>query len=221
MDIIDTAIRSGRSVLNEYEAKALLAGYGIPVAREILVDSQGDLDGALKAIGFPCVMKVCSSEAAHKTELGLIRVGVRSEQEAMTAYAEISAAMGESSAVLIQEYVKGQRELMVGMNRDPQFGPCVLFGLGGIFAEILEDVSFRMAPITMHDALDMMQDIRGHRILEAVRGMEAVNRETLGRILMQVGTIGMENPQVKEIDVNPLIIRGAEPVAVDALVVLA
>jgi hypothetical protein len=124
-------------------------------------------------------------------------------------------------AVLVQELVRGSRELMVGMTRDAQFGPCVMFGLGGIFTEILKDVSFRVAPIEKRDAKEMMQEIKGHKILENVRGMPAADLEELSEILIRVGEIGLDNDAIKEIDVNPLILSGGNPVAVDALVVLS
>jgi len=123
-------------------------------------------------------------------------------------------------AVLVQEMIKGQRELVVGLTRDPQFGPCVMFGLGGIFTEILKDISFRVAPLEKHDALEMMREIKGHKILDAVRGMPAADIDALADILIAVGRIGLENDDVKEIDINPLILQGSKPVAVDALVVL-
>ena len=106
------------------------------------------------------------------------------------------------------------------MTRDPQFGPCVMFGLGGIFTEILKDVSFRVAPLTRRDAMDLMDDFKGKKILDAVRGMEAVDREVLADILIAVGQIGMEHDEIQEIDANPLKILNGKPVAVDALVVL-
>jgi acetyl-CoA synthetase (ADP-forming) len=117
--------------------------------------------------------------------------------------------MKGEGAILVQEMVKGARELVVGMTRDPQFGPCVMFGLGGIFTEILKDVSFRIAPLEKKDAMEMMQDIKGHKILDAVRGLKAVNIEFLADILVKVGQIGMDNHQIKEIDINPLIITGS------------
>jgi hypothetical protein len=139
----------------------------------------------------------------------------------LIAYDEISSSIGNNGVgVLVQEMVKGQRELMAGLTRDPQFGPCVMFGLGGIFTEILKDVSFRLAPLEEKDALDMMEEIKGHRILDAIRGMEQVNRRTVAGILIALGAVGVENERIKEIDVNPLIIRKGEPIAVDALVVL-
>ena len=116
--------------------------------------------------------------------------------------------------------IRGQRELVVGLTRDPQFGPCVMFGLGGIFTEILKDSAFRVAPLDKHDALDMMQEIKSRKILDAVRGLEAVDRELLADILIKVGQIGIENENIKEIDINPVIISKGKPVAVDALVIL-
>ena len=108
----------------------------------------------------------------------------------------------------------------MGLTRDSQFGPCVMFGLGGIFTEILKDTAFRVAPLEKQDALDMMQEIKAFKILEAIRGMKAVDQDILAEILITVGQIGLENDRIKEIDINPVIISGGKPVAVDALVVL-
>ncbi len=221
MGIIEQALSENRTTLSEYESKKLLATYGIPVSREVLVQNRAALIPALKQIGYPMVLKGCSPQISHKTEQGVVRLDIRSEEEALIAYDEINSSIGGNDAgVLVQEMVKGQRELMAGLTRDAQFGPCVMFGLGGIFTEILKDVSFRLAPLEEKDALDMMEEIKGHRILDAIRGMERVNRSTLARILTALGSIGLENENIKEIDVNPLIIRNGEPVAVDALVVL-
>ena len=220
MKIVEKALEEGRGTLSEYESKQVLSAYGIPVTKEFLVEDRQGLMSATKEIGYPVVLKGCSSEIAHKTEKGLIKVDIRNEEEASTAFEEIKAHMGTDGRVLVQEMVKGQRELVIGLTRDPQFGPCVMFGLGGIFTEILKDISFRVAPSEKRDALEMMQDIKGHKILEAVRGMEAADLDMLSDILMKVGQIGLENEAVKEIDINPVIISGGKPVAVDALVVL-
>ena len=221
MKIIEEAMKQGRTTLSEFESKQVLAAYEIPVTREKLVDDVKDLVSATEEIGLPLVLKGCSSDLAHKTEKGLIRVDIRNEREARAAFDEIMGAMeGQDKAVLVQEMVKGPRELVVGLTRDPQFGPCVMFGLGGIFTEILKDISFRVAPLEKRDALEMMQEIKGHKILEAVRGMEAADLDMLTKILINVGRIGMEHEKVKEIDINPVIISGSRPVAVDALVVL-
>jgi len=125
---------------------------------------------------------------------------------------------GAGNAVLVQEMIRCKRELAMGLTRDPQFGPCVMFGLGGIFTEILKDVSFRVAPLAKQDALAMMQEIRGRKILGAIRGMAAVDLDLLAEILATIGRIGLENDRIKEIDVNPLMISNGKPVAVDALV---
>ena len=221
MDIIEKALVEGRTTLSEYESKILLKTYGIPVTKEILAT---DMDGLMEAagkIGYPLVLKGSSSEIAHKTEKGLIKVDIRNKEEAREAFTEIMGAMDvDDGAVLVQEMVKGQRELVVGLTRDPQFGPCVMFGLGGIFTEILKDISFRVAPLEKRDALEMMQDIKGHKILEAVRGMEAADLDRLAEILIAVGNIGLEHEAIKEIDMNPVILSGSRPIVVDALVVL-
>jgi acyl-CoA synthetase (NDP forming) len=221
MELIHKAIKEGRSTLSEHESKRILAAYGIPVTREMLVTDMKGLQTAIRDIGYPLVIKGCSPETTHKTEKGLIRIDVRNEEEARVAYKEITAAMGEDhTAVLVQELIRGQRELVIGMTREPQFGPCVMFGLGGIFTEILEDVSFRVAPVEKSEALAMMQEIKGHRILEAVRGMEPANLDRLADMVITVGQIGLDHESVKEIDMNPVILCKGEPVAADALVVL-
>ena len=222
MQIINNALKEGRTTLTEYESKQVLASYDLPVTREKLVSSLEDLLKAAEQIGYPLVIKGSSAEISHKTETGLIRVDVRNDEESTLAFREISAAMNGAGdgAVLIQQMVKGQRELVVGLTRDAQFGPCVMFGLGGIFTEILKDTVFRVAPLEKQDALEMMQEIRANKILEEIRGMAAVDKDILAEMLMTVGRIGIENDRIEEIDINPVIISGGKPVAVDALIVL-
>jgi acetyl-CoA synthetase (ADP-forming) len=219
--ILEKALREGRKTLSEYESKDFLKSYGIPVTREILVRSREECMKAAHAIGYPLVLKGCSPSLAHKTEKGMVRVDVRSEQEALLAFEELTSRMeGEEKGILVQEMIKGARELVAGMTRDPQFGPCVMFGLGGIFTEILKDIAFRVAPLEKRDALDMTQEIKAHKILGAVRGMPVADLDLLCDILVKVGVIGMENEIIQEIDINPLILSGDKPVAVDALIVL-
>jgi acetyl-CoA synthetase (ADP-forming) len=173
-------------------------------------------------MGYPVVLKGCSPEIAHKTEEGLIVPDIRTDREAEEAFEGLNQKMEGLSdgMVLVQEMVSGKRELMVGLIRDQQFGPCVMFGLGGIFSEILKDVSFRLAPLTKKDAIEMMNEINGHKILEDIRGMGPVNKESLASIIMKLGRIGLENERIQEIDINPVIIAGTEPIAVDALIIL-
>jgi acetate---CoA ligase (ADP-forming) subunit beta len=219
--ILEKALQEGRKTLSEYESKVFLNSYGIPVTREILVHTREECVKAAHAIGFPLVLKGCSPSLAHKTEKGMVRVDIRSEQETLLAFDELTSRMeGNEKDILVQEMIRGTRELVAGMTRDPQFGPCVMFGLGGIFTEVLKDIAFRVAPLEKQDALDMTREIKAHRILGAVRGMPAADLDLLCDILMKVGLIGMENDIVQEIDINPLILSGDKPVAVDALVVL-
>ena len=221
MEILQKAIQEGQSALSEFDSKQVLAAYKIPITKEVMIKDASELDKAAAEVGYPLVMKGCSAEIAHKTEKGLIQVDLRNAEEAKAAFDDISSKLeSDGDAVLVQEMIKGQRELVVGMTRDPQFGPCVMFGLGGIFTEILKDVSFRVAPLTRRDAMDLMDDFKGKKILDAIRGMEAVDREVLADILIAVGQIGMEHDEIQEIDVNPLKILNGKPVAVDALVVL-
>jgi len=219
--IISSALGKGRKTLSEYEAKQVLAAYDIPITREVLIKDKTNLDKAIGKIGFPLVMKGCSADITHKTEKGLIHVDIRTATEAKKAFREIMAGMdGFEGGVLMQEMIKGRRELVMGLTRDPQFGPCVMFGLGGIFTEILRDISFRRAPLEIRDAHDMMLEIKGHKILDAVRGMEAADKKRLTEMLINIGRIGLEIPEVSEIDLNPVIISGSNPVVVDALIVL-
>jgi len=221
MEIIKKALNEGRNALSEYESKQILAGYDIPVTREVLVDREDLLVDAAREIGYPLVIKGCSPDVSHKTEMGLIRVDIRGEEEARAAFREIIVNLdGKDKAVLVQEMIQGKRELVMGLTRDPQFGPCVMFGLGGIFTEILKDISFRVAPLERGDAMEMMGEIKAGKILESVRGMEAADRELLAQMLINLGRLGLENDHVKEIDINPVILDGSRPVAVDALVLL-
>jgi len=221
VEIIEKAIQEGRDTLSEHESKELLKAYGIPVTREAAVSTEGELMEAVREIGFPLVLKGCSAALSHKTERGMVRLDIRNEQEAQQAFEELREALQDpDGSILVQEMVQGRRELVLGMTRDPQFGPCVMFGLGGIFTEILKDVSFRVAPIEERDALEMMREIKGHKILDAVRGMPPADLKALAAMLMALGKIGLDHDAVKEIDCNPVILSGSRPVAADALVVL-
>jgi len=222
MEIIQEALQRGQKTLSEYDSKKLLSAYGFPVVRETLVHSRAAAVKAAKEIGFPVVLKGCSPEISHKTEKKLIEVDLRTLKEVQRAYDGILERVGGAplDGILVQEMVKGSRELVIGMIRDAQFGPCVMFGLGGIFTEVLKDVSFRIAPLERRDALEMAQEIKGAPVLGAFRGMPPVDMDLLVSMLINAGRLGLEIEAVKEVDVNPLIISGNKPVAVDALVVL-
>jgi acyl-CoA synthetase (NDP forming) len=219
--IIASAITNGQTTLSEYDSKRIIAEYGIPTTRESLAEDFTDAERAADRIGYPVVLKVCAPAAQHKTEMELIELGIRDGVELKRAYDRLAPkARDVGGAILVQEMVTGSRELVMGLIRDPQFGPCVMFGLGGIFTEALGDVSFRVAPLSEQDARSMPAEIQGAKILEGIRGLAPVRFEQLGRCLRQLGRIGLDHPAIREIDINPLIIRDGLPVAVDALVVL-
>ncbi len=222
MKVIEDAVKEGRKTLSEYESKLVLRHYGIPVAKEVLIKSRDELPQAIAQIGYPLVIKGCAPEIIHKTEEGLIITNIKNEDEVYTAFDKVYEKVKDTpkGAVLVQEMVDGKRELMVGMIRDEQFGVSVMFGLGGIFTEILKDVSFRVAPLSKADAFYMLKEIRANKILNSVRGMPAVNLDKLAELIVNVGKLGLENKEIKELDINPIIISGENPVVVDALIVL-
>jgi len=220
--IIDTAIRRGQKTLSEYDSKKVLAAYGIPVTREVLAKTLADVRAAAKKLKYPVVLKACSDDTIHKTEKGLLAVNLASDKAVVDAFRTLKKRTGQNYGgnFLVQEMVGGHRELMIGMIRDGQFGPSVMFGLGGIFTEILEDVVFRVAPLRKRDTLAMMRGIKGHKILSAFRGMPAVDLNLMSDSMIALGKIALDHPEIEQIDVNPLIIKGSRPVAVDALIVL-
>ncbi len=220
--LLDAARSRGARTLSEYDSKLVLAAYGVPVTREIPVNGLGEARTAARTLGRPVVLKACGADAAHKTEQGLVALDLGTDKALAEAFRSIKARAGPafSGGFLVQEMVKGEREFAIGMIRDRQFGPSVMFGLGGIFTEVLQDVVFRVAPVRKRDALDMLGSIRARKLLDAIRGMPAVDCNALARSIVALGRIGLDHPGIEQIDVNPMIARGADPVAVDALIVL-
>ncbi len=210
--------------LSEYDSKQLLREYGVATVSEHLA---ADADAAVARatqIGFPAVLKLCGAAIAHKTERDLVRLALVDAAAVRAAATELLARKrpGDGDAqLLVQAMVRGRRELIVGLVRDAQFGPCVMLGMGGILAEAMRDVVFRMAPLTMQDAQEMLTEIEAAHLLDAFRGEPAVDRDALAKILVAVGRIGVERETVVSLDVNPLIVAGAAPIAVDALVEIA
>lgn len=210
--------------LSEHDSKQLLRQYGVPTVPEALAAGPDEAASRAADIGFPVVLKLCGAAIAHKTERDLVRLGVSDAAAVRAAGADLLARKRPEDGdaqLLVQAMVHGRREIIVGLVRDGQFGPCVMLGMGGILAEAMRDVVFRMAPLTMQDAREMTYDIKAAHLLEAFRGEPAVDREALARILVAVGRIGLERSDVASLDINPLIVSGATPVAVDALVEIA
>ncbi len=219
--IVKNAIERGQKTLSEYDSKLVLRSAGITITREKLARSRDEAVKFAGEIRYPVVLKGCSDKAAHKTEMGLVKLKLSSVDEVQKAYDEITGKGVELDGVLVQEMVRGDREFVIGLSRDPQFGPCVMFGIGGIFTEVIKDVSFRVAPLTELDAEEMIEEIRMKKLLDEFRGSPAVDKKQLVAALVGIGNLGVKHSEIAEIDINPLIISGNKPVVVDALVVLA
>ena len=215
---------SGQAVkpasLSEFESRKVLDGYGIPLVTTVLATTRREAMDAAAEIGYPVVLKGCSADLTHKSEAGVVRLNLTTAGEVASAFDAIeTAASGALDGILVQPQVRGTREFVAGMIRDTQFGPCVMFGLGGIFTEVLDDACFRIAPLRERDAISMMDGIRGAAILGPVRGMAAADRSALSGILVALGRIGLECDEIEAIDVNPLLLQeDGTPVAVDAAV---
>ncbi len=220
LEIIQRAIANGQKTLSEYESSLVIKSADVEVAPAALARTRNEAGQMAEKIGYPVVMKGCSADLSHKTEAGMVKLNVGNSDEAARVFDELMGKIKSLDGVLIQKMVTGSREFVIGLSRDPQFGPCVMFGLGGIFTEALQDVTFRVAPLAKEDALEMIDEIKTKKILGEFRGSPAVDREALAKALVGVGELGMKYDSIAEIDINPLIISGDKPVAVDALVVL-
>jgi len=221
-ELIKKAKKAGKKALSESESKLFLKEYGIPVINEKVALNKDEAVKAAEETGFPVVVKGLGAKLLHKTELGLVLLNLTDSQSVENAVISISEKGGdELEGFLIQPQLKGKREFVAGLFQDDQFGPVVMFGTGGVFAEALSDVTFRIAPLTESDAKQMLDEIKAHSLLGNFRGENAADRDRLIDTLLGLSRIGMEHPGVSEIDINPLIISADGSVcAVDALVVL-
>jgi succinyl-CoA synthetase beta subunit len=220
--LIQSALAKGDPALSEYNSKQMLKAYGIPVTREMRVQSSDAAVEAAAAIGYPVVVKACSPRLMHKSEAGAVAVGIKDDADLRQTYDRIvAAAQLPLEGVLIQEMVRGSRELVVGLTRDAQFGPCVMLGLGGVLTEVLNDTVVRVAPFDAGEALEMMAELRATAILDAFRGQAPADRKALAETLAAVGRMALEHEAIAEIDINPMIIDAqGRLTAVDALIVL-
>jgi acetyl-CoA synthetase (ADP-forming) len=220
-EILNQAIAKRQKALSEFDSKQLMKMAGIPVSRNYLAKSKEEALEYAQKLGFPVVLKGCSDTLTHKTELGMVKLKLKTKEDVANAYDEITGKGIPLDGVLVQEWLDGDnREFVLGSIKDPQFGPCVMFGLGGVFTEALQDVSFRVAPITSIDAYEMMDELRTKKLLGPFRGSPAVDKEMLARALVGLSELINTYEEIAEIDINPIIINGDKPVAVDALVIL-
>jgi acetyltransferase len=210
----------GRKVLDEFEAKKLLKTLKLKVVKEVAARNLGEALRAAKRIGYPIVLKGIVEGQAHKTELGLVKLNLRNGDQLKSAYRKMLHARIKPESFLIQPMVQGDLELIAGVVRDPQFGPAVMLGLGGVRAEVYKDTAFRLAPINQKDVLNMVSDLKGQALLKGYRGSKPVNMERLAHWLIKLGWFALKLEKIQEIDVNPLLIVDGEPVAVDATIIL-
>jgi acetate---CoA ligase (ADP-forming) subunit beta len=214
---------SATTTLSEDASKRLLADHGVPVPDERVVATARAAAAAAAEIGFPVVVKLCGDAIAHKTERGLVRLGLGSAAAAEAAGADLLAAAVPSDGdvgLLVAPMVRGTRELIAGLNLDPQFGMTVMLGVGGVLAEALADVVFRLVPIDRLDAGGMIDDLGTQALLGPFRGEPAVDRERLIDVLVGLSDVAAARPDIASVDLNPLIVSDGVPVAVDALVEL-
>ncbi len=228
-ELIAVARAQKRTALDEQAGKLLLAAYGVAVPNTLTVKSADEVDAVLSKLRAPVVVKIMSQDILHKSDAGGVKVGLQSAAEvkdtinAMAASPKIKGARVDG--YLIEEMAPAGEEIVVGGVRDPDFGPLVMVGLGGIFVEVLADVSFRICPITRIDAQEMLEDLKGAAILDGARGRKAVSRAAIIDVLLKVGgengLLMQHAGDLTEADINPLIVSESGAVAVDARFILA
>ncbi len=225
-EIIEKALREGRRKLLEHEALHVVKHYGAEIAEADIAYTPEEAGEIAEKIGFPVVLKIVSPDISHKSDVGGVIVGVKTKEEAVEAAKKIlenvskKAPNARISGILVQKMAPKGLEVIIGGLRDNIFGPVVMFGLGGIFVEVLKDVSFRIAPITINDALEMMSEIKSAKLLEGYRGQPPVNKEALAKTIIAVAKLLEENPEIDSIDLNPVIAYPDKALVVDARIIL-
>jgi len=213
-------------LLTEIESKQLLERAGIPVTKTKLARSKKEAISISKEMGFPVVLKIVSPDVVHKSDSGGVKLGLANGAQVGRAYSEIMSSVRQKypQAVIqgmsVQIMASPGIEVIVGMSKDPQFGPVLMFGLGGVLVEVLKDVSFRIVPVTKRDASEMIREIKGYPLLQGYRGQEAVDVASLEDLIVRVSQFIEQNPQVKELDLNPVFAYRDKTIAVDARIVL-
>ena len=213
-------------VLDEVESKNLLKKAGIPVIEARLASTKSEAVAISKETGFPVALKIISPDIVHKSDAGGVKLGLGNASKVGSAYSEMTASIKKKvpgariEGVSVQKMATSGVELIIGMNKDPQFGPVIMFGLGGILVEVLKDVSFRLVPVSRLDAAEMVREIKGHALLEGYRGQKPVDIASLEKLIVKVSDFIEKNPQIKELDLNPLFADGKNIMAADARIVL-
>ncbi len=224
--IFNDAKKEGRKYLLEPEAKTVCMEYGIPVTKFEVARSETEAVQFAREIGFPIVLKIVSPDVIHKFDVGGVVLNLNSETEVRTAYNEILGNVKKHKpkakiiGILVQEMAPESTEVIVGATKDPQFGPALMFGLGGIFVEVLKDVTFRIAPISKSDAREMITEVKAYPILKGYRGQPPADVETIVNILLNTSKLVMEHQKIKELDLNPIMVYKKGAKTVDARIIL-
>jgi acetyltransferase len=225
-DTIANARRAGRTFLTEVESKRLMEDAGLPVVESSLATTPAEAVGTSEEMGFPVVLKIASPDVIHKSDSGGVRIGLTNASQVESAYTEIIGAVKRAQpdahidGICVQKMAKPGVEVIMGMSRDPQFGPTMMFGLGGVFTEVIEDVAFRVAPLDRRSAAEMVREIKGLPLLQGYRGGVATDLAALEDILIKLSQLVATTPEIEELDLNPVIAHGDGAVVVDARVIL-
>jgi acyl-CoA synthetase (NDP forming) len=227
--IISRQLRTGRLYVGESKAKDILRAYDFIVPDGRLVSTVEEATEAAPRIGYPLAMKISSPDIIHKSDIGGVKLNLNSAQEVADAFELMMLRIGRKApdafleGVYLERMVPKGREVILGMTRDPQFGPMLMFGLGGIFVEVMKDVTFHLAPITQDEAMNMLMGTRSYKLLEGVRGEAGVNLAAIGEALQRISQLVTDFPQIAELDINPFIVGklGEDSVAADARIQLA
>jgi acyl-CoA synthetase (NDP forming) len=224
--IISQAQKEGRKALLETEAKTICTEYGIPVTQFKLAKTVEEATETAEQFGYPVVLKIVSPDIIHKSDAGGVIINLKSKAEVQVAYEKILAnakkykATAKIAGVLVQEMAPQSTEVIVGAIKDPQFGQTLMFGLGGVFVEILKDVTFRIAPITHEDAEEMVTGIKAYPLLKGYRNTPPTDIDAIISTLLNTSRLIMENPQIKELDLNPVLAYEKGAKTVDARIIL-
>lgn len=225
-EIVSAARKEGRTYLTELESKQIMKQAGINTTEIRLGRTKEEAISLAREIGFPVALKIVSPDVLHKTDAGGVKLNLNNEEEVAEAFDSIISSTKEHQpqaniqGVAVQNMARPGTEVIIGMSKDPQFGPVLMFGLGGILVEVLKDVSFRIVPLTKRDAREMIREIKGYPILEGYRGQEPANIAVLEDMLLEVSDFVEQRPEIKEIDINPIFAYSDGAVAVDARVIL-
>jgi acyl-CoA synthetase (NDP forming) len=225
-EILRQAKKGNRVNLTEIESKELIKSAGIPIVEAKLARTKAEAISLSKTIGFPVVLKIVSPDVVHKSDSGGVRLGLDNAVQVGRAYSEILAAIkkhhpkAKIEGISVQKMARPGIEVIIGMTKDEQFGPVLMFGLGGILVEVLKDVSFRIVPLNKRDASQMIKEIKGYPLLEGYRGQGPADIPFLEALILKVSDFIDKNPEIKELDLNPVFAYKDGAVAVDARVIL-